>query len=660
MSDAQDCIAIRLHGSELPEDARLHRFRGRERLGRAFKFSIGFSSAKADLSADKLLGSPVTVTLKGEHGDRIFNGVVARFSFLDPGDLSRDHIPVRTWYRAVIRPHLWRLTRSSHSRFFYGKNVLDIAKLLLDEQEVDYRIACTADYPKWDNCTQYRETDFDFLNRLLQREGIYYYFEHTGEADRLVLVDDPQEHGPIPGYAEIPFNAVLDQHRMPIGEVVYRWKFDRRVVPGKSEANAFDFRNVARSTNQGLLARATAAQQEGRSYVIEDPALWHVDEADGRRYAQGRLDAHLGRAARVVGRTSAGGIWPGGRFRLTGHPYANQNGEYLVIEARYRMNADASVVDLSSKHRRKSSLFDCTFRAIPKGGRYRGSRWTPAPHVGPQTAIVVAPDGDDYATDSYGRVKVQFHWEQFNPVGASQRMQRCWVRVAQPWAGKGWGAMFLPRAGQEVLVDFLGGDPDHPVVVGALYNSSNPTPYTLPDAGAVSTIRTSAVDSSEQKRNELRFNDRDTQVLVYTDGHYDTYVKGDGLTWVGKDAHSIVQKRHLIKVGSQHITVQEGQMTKVGQSVSLHAGLNVNHKADQNYVVEGLFAHIKATEVVIEASAQLSLKAGGSFVTIGPAGVQISGVQVMLNSGGAAGAGPGGSPASPDQPEQADDGSSVK
>jgi type VI secretion system secreted protein VgrG len=688
MSDVEDARPLRINGPGLPEDVWLHGFRGRERLGRAFKFKVVVSSAKSDLSPDGVLGSTVTVKLKDKRGDRVFSGIVVRFGFLGAGGLIRDLIPARTRYCAVIRPRLWRLTWSSHSRFFHDKSVLDIVKLLLDEQHVDYRVDCTANYPKRDNCTQYRETDFDFFNRLLQREGIYYYFEYTEQGDRLVLVDDPQQHAPIPHDADIPYNPVLNQHGTPMGEVIYRWRSQRRIVPGKSESNSYDFLNVARSASQGLLARATSPQQESRFYVIEEPGLWYVDEADGRRYAQGRLDAELGRAAPVTGRSSAARMCTGGVFRLGGHTYKEPDGEYLVTEAKYRMSigdlavatwpspgarpppgasgptADEQFARVSSRKPgklRKHSLFDCAFRAIRKGCRYRGPYWAPVPSIGPQTARVVAAEGDDFATESYGRVKVQFHWEQFNPPGASQLMQRCWVRVAQPWAGKGWGAMFLPREGQEVLVDFLNGDPDAPVVVGGLYNSSNKPPYTLPGAGAVSTIRTKGTGAHSGERNELRFNDEHLQVLLYTDGRYDNYVKGNGLAWIGKDAHTIVKDRQLVEAGSQHITVQGDHRIKVGQSISVQAGRNLTQKANENYVVEGLVAHIKALEsVVIEANVQISLKVGPSFVTISPDGVRISGPLVMLNSGGAAGSGPGGSPASPEKPEQADDGSSVK
>lgn len=672
-ADSQGERRLRISGAALPDDTLLHTVRGRERLGRPFKFNILFSCGSDVPSADTLLGSAITLTLAGPHGDRPFHGIVAQFSLVELGGLTEGTSLGRTKYRAIVRPHLWRLTRSSHCRFFYDKTVLDIAKHLLDEQNVAYRDACVGAYPKLDNCTQYRETDFNFLHRLLQREGIYYYFEHKDGTDTLVFVDDPQQHGAIPHYETIPFNAVRQGDGSdPAGESIYGWKNPRRVVPGRSQTNAFDFLNVARSTSQGLTGNATSEKGGNKAYVIQEPALWYDDDSDAVRYAWARLDAHLPRASRVMGRATAMGMCPGAWFTLTGHGCAEQNGKYLVTDVRYRMSDGyhpmrplggdgSSPQDDTARGRRRRRLFDCRFRAIPRDSRYRGRCWAAVPVVGPQTAIVIAPDGDDFATDTHGRIKVQFHWEQFNPPSTSQAMQRCWVRVAQPWAGDRWGAMFLPRKGQEVLVDFLNGDPDKPIVVGGLYNGKSKPPYVLPDAAAVSTILTQGTGAGNAgKRNELRFNDEKLQILLYTDGNQDNYTEHDSLTYVGHDSHTFVEGHQLIEAQYQDVTVGASQLTRA-RDVSLNASLSVVHEAGEKYVIKSEMVHIKAdATMVLEASAMLSLKVGGSFVSIGPDGVHISGPMVYLNSGGAAGSGPGGSTKMPDHPKKADDGKSVK
>ncbi len=340
---------------------------------------------------------------------------------------------------------------------------------------------------------------------------------------------------------------------------------------------------------------------------------------------------------------------PGAWFKLSGHPCAEQNRAYLVTDVRYRMSdgyfpAEAGWNDDVSSHtdtgedRRAFMPFDCEFRAIPRDSRYRGPCWASVPVIGPQTAIVIAPEGQDFATDAHGRIKVQFHWEQFNPPSAGQTMQRCWVRVAQPWAGDRWGAAFLPRKGQEGA----GGLPERKsrqdrMVVGGLYNGKSKTPSALPDAAAASTILTQGTGAGNAgKRNELRFNDEKLQILLYTDSNQDNYTEHDSLTYVGHDAHTLIEGHQFVEAKYQDITVGASRMTRA-RDVSLNASLSVVHETGEKYVVKSEMIHIKSdATLVLEASAMVSIKAGGSFISIGPDGVHISGPLVYLNSGGAA------------------------
>ncbi|KVO12948.1 type VI secretion system Vgr family protein [Burkholderia ubonensis] len=643
--------------STLGKDGLLFRaMHGREELGRLFEFRLQLLSERPDIVASTLLGTEMSTRLAAADGStREFNGIVSQFSVVDYRPEDR-----LTYYEAIVRPRLWLLTRSSHCRFFYKKSVREIVKALLEEGKVDYEDKCTASYPKLDNCVQYGETDFDFFSRLLEREGIYYYFIHQGGKDKLVLGDSTTAYASMPNYGEISFNPWLKGQESALAECIYRWRAHATITPTLSQVNAFDFRNANSSVNQGLIARATV--RDGKSiHATEDYTILYTTEEDGRRYAQARVDAHHVQAEHVQGRSSARGMFPGGVFKLTGHPRDDQNSHFLVTEAAYEVESDhyAAVESAGERPRR---VFDCTFSAIPKSSTYRLRPVTAKPRVGLQTARVVAPGSDGIETDRYGEVKVQFHWEQFNPPRQSEQTQRCWVRVAQNWAGKGWGTMFLPRVGQEVVVAFLDDDIDHPVIVGSVYNSANNPPYTMPENAAVSTIRTASVGDGKKDRNELRFNDKNLQMLVYTGGRFDSYVKKNAYTWVGEDKHLIVEGKELVKVGSRHLSVSESQSVKIGGNASLKAGMDVLHKAGLNYVVDsGAVVHLKGgVQAVIEAGAMLTLKAGGSFITVNAAGVQISGPIVGLNSGGAAGAGSGGSPESPSEPRKADDGSSVK
>ncbi|NRO94454.1 type VI secretion system tip protein VgrG [Paraburkholderia sp. NMBU_R16] len=647
-------MEIELKSSVGGDTLRLVRMRGSEALATPFEFELELASDAADIGTHDLVGTTLSLAMEAVGGMREFNGIVARVGLVDYGmDESGTH---RVGYQATVRPRLWLLTRGAHCRFFHDLSVPEIVGQLLDDYSVDYENRCTASYPKLAHCAQYRETDFDFFSRLLEREGIYYYFEHRGGKDILVLADAPSAHEPMANYGTISFQPWVTAGQ-PMTESVYRWSFEEELLAGTSEVNAFDFRKARSSENQGLLARASS--KEGRSaYVLADYSPGYAAQSDGHRYAQTLVEAHQAQAVRAVGRASARGVHPGGTFSLTGYPRADQNAEYLVVAAEYELGAIDALASMPGAAS-SEPLFDCEFVAIRKSRPYRPQRRTPRPHTGLQTAIVVTPEGDQTAASAYLQVKVQFHWEQFNPPKDGERMQRCWVRVAQGWAGKAWGAMFVPRVGQEVVVAFLDGDPDHPLIVGSVYNSTNETPYQLPANSGVSTIRTKAIEGSE--RNEVRFNDKDLQLLLYTGGRHDTYVKKDDLTWVGGSQHTIVRGKQLVKVGAQHLSVIGSQNVKVDGSASLQAEANVVQKAGMTYAASAELVSISGgATVCIEARALLTLKVGESFVAISPAGVQISGPIVGLNSGGSAGSGANASPESPSAPDEADDGSSVK
>ncbi|MGN6651740.1 type VI secretion system Vgr family protein [Trinickia sp.] len=627
---------------------------GNEAMSRPFEMRAVLLSARSDLTAKALLGTRLSISLDTGSRVRQFNGIVARFATAEY-PVAHDARGAVFRYEAVVRPSLWLLTRATHCRFFHGRTVPQIVAAVLADYDVDYSNACTASYPALEHCAQYDETDFDFVSRLLEREGIYYSFEHEGGKDRLVLADAPATPG---STGSIAFaDALLDGHTL--AESIYGWRFEEELTAGMAELTAFDFANAkASAQQQALVARASGDAGE-RRYRSAEFGTHYVAQGDGRRLAQARIDALQATGARASGTSTARALQPGKLFTLTGHPRADQNGDYLVTQACYRLRvgdytprADASA--------RSEPVFACTFEALPRNRTFRPARVTHRPHAGMQTALVVAPAGDEMATDKHGCVKVQFHWEQFEPPASSEVMNRCWVRVAQGWAGRNWGMVFMPRVGQEVVVSFVDGDPDRPLVVGALYNSANPPPYALPAHEAISAIRTASL-SGDGKHSELRFDDKNLQLLLYTDGRADSYVKGNALAWVGDDSHAIVEGKQLIKVGGHDLTIDGAQRVKVGESASLSAGMDVLHKAGVNYSIQGEIVHLKGgASVVIEASAMLTLKCGGSFVTISPAGVQVSGPMVGLNSGGSAGSAPGGSPQSPSAPKKADDGSGAK
>jgi type VI secretion system secreted protein VgrG len=320
------------------------------------------------------------------------------------------------------------------------------------------------------------------------------------------------------------------------------------------------------------------------------------------------------------------------------------------------------------------------FTCIPFTVPFRPQRTTPKPFVqGPQTAVVVGPSGEEIYTDKYGRVKVQFFWDR---EGEQDENSSCWVRVSQPWAGKNWGALNIPRIGQEVIVEFLEGDPDRPIITGRVYNAEQMPPYTLPDNMTRTTFMSrSTQGGTSSNYNEFRIEDKtgSEQVFIHAEKDMDVRVKNDSREFVGNDRSLIVKGDQKEEVdGEQHIQITNDQCEKVGgdaslnvtgnenvqigQNMSLQVGQNLQEKSGQNFAHEaGMEIHLKAgMNIVIEAGMELTIKASGSFINIGPSGVAISGPMVLINSGGAAGSGSGSSPQSPKDPkapDEADDGS---
>ena len=283
-------------------------------------------------------------------------------------------------------------------------------------------------------------------------------------------------------------------------------------------------------------------------------------------------------------------------------------------------------------------------------------RVTPKPVVqGAQTAIVVGPKGEEIWTDKYGRVKVQFHWDR---EGKRNEQSSCWIRVAQTWAGKRWGTMFMPRIGQEVIVDFLEGDPDQPIITGRVYNADAMPPYELPREQTKSTIKSNS-SKGGGGFNELRFEDAKDkeQVFVHAERDMDVRVKNDSREWIGQDRHLIVKQDQIEQVeGDKHLTVKGDHNEKVNGTISVQAGMDMQEKVGMKHALDaGMEIHLKAgMNVVLEAGMSITLKAGGGFIVVGPAGVTISGVPILLNSGGAAGSGSGAAPESPTEPQEAD------
>ncbi len=631
----------------LGEDVLLfYRMNGHERLGELFEYEIELLSENPAIDPDKLLGENVTVGMKlQDDSERFFNGYITRFG-------QYGSLDVYSYYRATVRPWLWFLTRSSNCRIFQQKATPDIIKQVFKDQGFsDIKDKLSGSYAPREYCVQYRETDFNFVSRLMEEEGIYYYFTHENGKHHLVLADSASSHDSYPGYAKIPYHpeeGATDRSRV---DHVYGWGFAHEVQTGAYALTDYDFTKP----KADLLVKSAMPKQHSHSaYEFFDYPGLYTETGKGDGFVRHRVEEQQARFECCDGTGNARGLAAGYLFSLTDYPRKDQNREYLLVFASYRLKIDSYFPSMSAD---TEKFFECGFTAMDRTQAYRPPRATPKPLVhGAQTAMVVGPSGEEIYTDKYGRVKVQFHWDRY---GKGDENSSCWVRVSHPWAGKNWGMIALPRIGQEVIVDFLEGDPDQPIITGRVYNAVSMPPYKLPDNANLTTIKTNSTKGGGGF-NEIRFDDKkgEEQVFIHAEKNMDVRVKKDAFEWIGNERHLIVKKDLFEEVdGDRHATVKGDHNEKVTGTISIKADQNMQEKVGMKHALDaGMEIHLKAgMNVVIEAGMSITLKAGGGFIVVGPAGVTISGTPVLINSGGAAGSGSGSSPEAPKPPKEAAD-----
>lgn len=652
----------------LKDKLQIRQFGASEELGRPFEYTVVALSEDHALDVDSLLGKHATVTLELPDGKpRHFDGIVVAAG-LD-GAQGR-----RVQYRLVLRPWLWLLTRRADTRIFQNKSVVDILKEVFDAFKNDARFDLSGTYPSLEYCVQYRETDFNFVSRLMEQEGIYYYFSHEAGRHVAVFVDKSSAHKTFPGFDKIEFRESVDAGF----DAITQWRTQNELQSSKVSLNDYNF--TTPSTDLKSDAETVLPKPAGALEVYDPPGDYQTG-ADGKRYAKLRMEEIESRHLRVVAAGNARCVAVGCRFTLAEHPVKKQNAAHLVISSRIDVTHAGYESGLDVAH------FACSFTAAPASEAFRPQRVTPKPVVpGPQTAVVVGKAGEEIWTDQYGRIKVQFHWDR---LGKKDEQSSCWVRVAHAVAGKGFGIIALPRMGQEVVVDFIEGDPDRPLVTGSVYNAQQTVPYDLPARKTVWSMKSrSSKDGSDANFNELRFDDEKGKEHVWFQAEKDYYlqVKHDSRSSVGHDQfHSValnlneevgetvqrtigkdlkekigggasleVAKDSSAKVDGEYgLKVAKDLAGEAGMKLSLKSGADMVQKVGANLGVDAAAnVHIKAgANIVIEAGAMITLKAGGGSIVIGPANVAITGAMVQINSGGGGGSGSGASPKAPKAPE---------
>ena len=661
-------------GTPLGDDKLLLRsFHGTDTLSRPFQYTLSLYSEEGGVKADDILGQNITVRLETPSGDtRYFNGYVSRFvQTRAEGRLFH--------YQATVVPWLWLLTRNADCRIFQEKTVPDIVKeIFRDRGFTDFDDSLlTGSYQTKDYCVQYRETDFNFVSRLMEQEGIHYFFRHEDGKHTLVLADMNSSHEACPNAGDKLIYRTPGQGNIR-AEHLREWVVEYQVQPGAYSLHDFDFTNP----KTPVAASSTVARPHANSeFEIFDYPGEYATEDEGQTFAKARINEFQSQYELVSARGDVYNVVPGFTFHLDEHPVPEQCKDYLVLSATYQFDLD----DYTSGNGSGGGgpTFSCSLTAIDSQQPYVAPRLTPKPIIqGPQTALVCGKSGEEIWTDEHGRVKVQFHWDRYSKADENSS---CWIRVAQVWAGKKWGGMYMPRVGQEVIVEFLEGDPDRPIVTGRVYNGECKPPYPLPDNKTMSTTK-SLSSKGGGGFNEIRFEDLkgEEQIFIHAEKNQDVRVKNDVYEWIGHDTHLIVVNDQVEQIDHDlHQTVKNDHVEEVGkdhhlkvkgkEAIEIAESHSLTVKGDCIEVFKAKHSeettgdyYLKAQAVVIEGSTGVTIKCGGNYVVIDSSGVSIKGsmvtvdgsmVKIASGPGSPAASGSAGSavsPTAPKTPEEAD------
>ncbi|MBT2371592.1 type VI secretion system Vgr family protein [Pseudomonas fluorescens] len=608
-----------------PDVLMLNEMGGGEELGRLFNFELQLTSLNAAIDLNQLLGKPMCLNLQlADGGERFFHGLVARCSQnIDQGQFAS--------YQVTLRPWLWLLSRTSDCRIFQNLTIPQIIKQVFrDLGFSDFEDALSRPYREWEYCVQYRETSFEFVSRLMEQEGIYYFFRHEQDRHVLVLADAYGAHTGVVGYGSVPYYPKDEQQRER--DHMHNWHLAHEVQPGSLELNDYDFQRPSASID---VRSAMPRPHTAGDYPLYDYPGTYVKSEDGEHYARTRIEALQTLHEQVEFSGNARGLGSGNLFSLTGFSRRDQNREYLIVGARYYIVQES----LESGGGAPSAQFESSLTCIDAQQSFRPLANTHRPIVkGPQTALVVGPKGEEIWTDQYGRVKVHFYWDRHDQ---SNENSSCWIRVSQSWAGKNWGSMQIPRIGQEVIVSFLEGDPDRPIITGRVYNAEQTVPYDLPENATQSGMKSrSSKGGTPANFNEIRMEDKKglEQLYIHAERNQDIVVEVDESHSVGHDRNKSIGHNETVTIGNNRLRI-------VKHEDILSVGQRKTDSISQSYVIEvGENLRLVCGKSILELNASGQINLTGvqiSFYASGDAEFNTGGV-LHLNNGGGPGATPDG------------------
>ncbi|EKO3990642.1 type VI secretion system tip protein VgrG, partial [Vibrio fluvialis] len=592
-----------------------------------FRYELELASRLANLTPEMVVDKVAELTL---YRDDILvqrvNGIVRRFT---QGDTGHHH----TFYSLTLVPALERLSLRHNSRIFQLNTVPEILSILLQEMGInDYAFALTRDCEQREFCVQYRETDLDFLHRLAAEEGLVYSFIHEEGKHTLIFSDAsdslPKLGEPIPyntlagGMIESPYISALSVHTQ--SDV------------SQTALQDYSFKKPAYSFAQQAVGTEMEYQQP--DYEHFDAPGRYKDDVSGKAFSQIRLDYLRRNAHTATGKSNQPLLRPGVKFDLQEHLDDTLNRDWLVVSVTSQ-GTQPQALEEAGGH--GATTYANQFTLIPAHRTWRATPQAKPQVDGPMIATVVGPQGEEIFCDEHGRVKLHFPWDRYSN---GDEHSSCWVRVSQGWAGSQYGMIAIPRIGHEVIVSFLNGDPDQPIVTGRTYHATNTAPYALPDNKTKTVLRTETHQG--QGYNELSFEDQagSEQIYLHAQKDFEGLIENDHTSVIKHDKHLTVENDRFTQIkNNQHLTVGGESRESVTGNRTLMVEGSLHVKTGSVWVNEsGTEVHIKAGQkVVIEAGSEITVKAGGSFVKVDPAGVHLSGAGVNLNSGGSPGSGSG-------------------
>lgn len=583
----------------------LTRFVAQEAMSDLFVISANMYTIGGQISLDDLVGKPVSISLKNADGggERCYHGIVS--NLVSNGSRTADPDEQKNYidYQATIVPYASSMRNRKNSRIYQKLTIKDIFADLFGQHEVAFSDKTTKTYPKYEYCVQYQETDFDFIQRLLQQEGIFYFFEHSKSTHTLVLADDITAYKAC-GEAKVQYTTghLTKSH-------VSRWQGGLSLAPGSFKSIGYDFKQPARYPDGEQKNPELPTQSVGEIFEYNGEAEIHPRAAN---LASLQLESLQRDMKLSSGKSDCRSFSTGKLFSFEKHEDPRLEGKTFVITS---MMTSVTVPNQSGANQSTADeVYSNHFECVPKDIPYRAQvkQLKPVIH-GVQTAIVTGDNADEILVDQYGRVKVQFDWDR---EGKKDSKSSCWIRVAQNWAGKKWGAFFFPRVGQEVLVDFINGDPDQPIISGAVYNADLMPPYALPAEKTQSGIKTrSTTKGGADNFNELRFEDKKGSELVYVQAEKDSelYVKNDQRDKVDNDRLSEIGNNDTLKVAVDRLAdIGENDTLKVGKTLNIEAGDEIVIKTGSAQIkmsssgaitIEGTNIDIKGSNIKVDGSA---------------------------------------------------------